>query len=479
MLIVVMRAWVFVSTLTIVSCSSFRGPNSRDPSNTNAVISSEAVKRLTDRYYLDKGPAAVMTNVLPQVLPKKKVPDHSYLYDPVFFSLGAALESRAYDRGDFKSLILPLPKIDQSLIYYKKPLAVHAKIKTEAKTNAPLFVILGASFSTWKRGTWSSKIVAMVEKNVAADAHFVAFPGLLTPKEILISDPKAPLLSGNEFANDVYFRLREYFLKLQSAKAPIDWSRVSLVGVSGGASVVINLLAVDAMQESRIFTGPALAMSPVLAPAHSFRVLDRGRRNALAGGVESAALTTLGTVTKGLLTRTGHEKILLMGRTTEDEATQSRFRHLFYNEFSLIDLRDTAAASHSSDFDFGAKKDGKDGNTYLEYFRDYTFPKHEELGWVPAGWSYERYIDPMNALKAVESPLMIVFSRDDPVLARVVDGQGGQELDIQNVLKQIEELENPVSLFAPERGAHMGYFLDSEWLALLFREVFAPEKLNP
>jgi len=319
-------------------------------------------------------------------------------------------------------------------------------------------------------------MVAMVEKNIDAEAHFIAFPGLLTPNEILTSDPKAPLLTGNEFANDVYFRLREYISHLKANRAPIDWSRVSLVGVSGGASVVFNLLAVDATQETRIFSGPSLAMSPVLAPQYSFQMLDLGRQKALAGGVPNAALTTLGTVTKGLLTRTGHEKILLMGLSTEDEANQSRFHHLFYNEFSLIDLRDTAAATHSSDFKFGPKSDGKSGNTYSEYFSDYTFSRHQKLGWVNSGQSYEQYIDPMSTLRTIESPVMIVFTRDDPVLAREISSERNPAGPIKNVLDQIESLENPITVFSPERGAHMGYFLDTEWLALLFREVFAQER---
>jgi len=199
----------------------------------------------------------------------------TYCYDPVLLTLAAGIESRAYDPGSplrWRSIELAMPPESAGDRYYTKDVPAHVRLGSPSAKK--VFVLLNASYSTWRHGSWTNKGIATLTRQFP-DAHFIVFAGLLT-KEFLDLEPKIPAITGASPAQDLYQRIYVLVAELEkSGQIPLD-ADIGLVGFSGGANLVISLLAEDsriwaAAPGKKLFNRGGICISPVLDLESCFR----------------------------------------------------------------------------------------------------------------------------------------------------------------------------------------------------------------
>jgi pimeloyl-ACP methyl ester carboxylesterase len=391
-----------------------------------------------------------------------KVRSDTFKYDSIMVTLAAGLESRGYERGEFKETLVKMS--DNSKGYYQQPVRLYHKFRrTKADQKLPVVISLGSSFSTWNRGTWTNKTVALVEKNLNSEVHIIGMPGFLTT-EVLSFKPKFPDLNGDYIARD----LRQRILALIKAKADqgygVDMNRIYITGYSGGATIALAMAAVDDDFKEPLITGGVLAFSPIVDLQAANFILDKNHKVAKAKGV-NGGLTTVGTILKNLASSNSHQSVISLQGLKDAENTDKRenLSHLFFNEFTIVDLKTVAKSSQSLDFKWGEWIKGNGGNTYYEYFELYAFNRLKDMNLLSER-SFSRATDVVPLWKQIRTKNLIVFATDDPVLA--TDVSSGKVVEkVEGQLRRLRKEAPHLNIFSPERGGHMGYFLDTKWLS--------------
>jgi hypothetical protein len=407
-------------------------------------------------------------------------------YDPVLWTIAAGLKSREFDRGtNWREISLAWPRIKQKA-YYQNPVPVHVSQEGQAET---LFILLSSTYSTWKRGSWVNQLIATCRKH-KPNAHFLGFGGFLTP-ELLNAQPIYPPITGREIAEDFYVRIHSLLKKWESQGQ--RYERIILLGASGGASLVLHLLAQDAKAHTLFSHG--IAFNPLLDTEHAFNVLDSSvdkivheQKFPERMGLANAAPQSIGMLLNGVLTKASFnptpspQEILAL--TAFDASLKARseatlFKRLFFNEFVATDLHDTTIASHSTDFEWDWDADGHPidtlpwnrGDRHAHYYLRYAFRKHQLQGRVPDGIGFTGYSDIAPTLKAIEAPVYIVFPSDDPVLSKNEFSPLSAPAATLEIVKEISDKKGNISLFNPSFGGHMGFFLDDTYIEGVISET--------
>src|SRR5262249_14782910 len=109
-------------------------------------------------------------------------PAAKFEYDAVALTVAAGLETRPYQRGtkeEWETSPLPLPDSLGESRYYKKDVPAHIRLGDPA--NKHVFILFNASYSTWERGSWINKSIALLRQEFG-ESHFMVFAGFLTPE---------------------------------------------------------------------------------------------------------------------------------------------------------------------------------------------------------------------------------------------------------------------------------------------------------
>ncbi len=426
----------------------------------------------------------------------------TFHYDPTLLTLAAWIESRNYDRGrprTWQQVDLPLPAgADLRTRYYTRDVPAH--VRWGASDQKRLFILLGSSYSTWQRGTWTNKTVSILRADFS-EPHIVAFAGFLTP-EFLALDARHPALTAQEPARDLYARLQAAIGSWKQAGRIPDDTRVGLIGYSGGASLVISLLAEDQRNNKNehekralLFEEGGIAFSPVLDLPTSFQVLDQA----------NAALTSKGFAPGRALTQPIFPDFIrayLQGFTASDplpylkltadgakpDAVSRRDEIIgrFYREFQVVDLATTSKAHYplAPEAESSARAlRRRRALSYDAYYRGVVFQSYSQQYNLGPEASMAAYSLIESELAAItHTPLYIVFAADDPFLSRVDESVTPRPsgTDVGDLPPRLAEIMRFVTrfpnmrVFAPKRGAHMGYFLDGTYLRTTLTTFFGP-----
>jgi pimeloyl-ACP methyl ester carboxylesterase len=407
-------------------------------------------------------------------------------YDPILWTIAAGLKSREFDRGNhWREILLNWPPTAEGA-YYQKPVPAHVLQEGKPET---LILLLSSTYSTWERGSWVNQLVSICRK-LQPSAHFLGLGGFLT-SEMLGADPAYPPITGEEIAEDLYVRIHAVLDRWE--KQGLKYNRVLLMGASGGASLVLHLLAQDAKAHSR-FTG-GVAFNPILDTDHAFDLLDSSvdkivheQKFPEQMGLTNTTPQSIGMLLNGMLRRGSFNPTPsapeILALTAFDANLKARseatlIKRLFFNEFIATDLKSTASASHSRDFnwDWDAEETPAErlpwnqGNRHAHYFKRYAFQRHQFEGRVTDGMSFAQYTSIFPTIEAIAAPVYIVFPSDDPVLS---ENQFSTLLAPTVVLERLEkitEAKQNIRWFSPSFGGHLGYFLDDGYLEGVVREA--------
>lgn len=405
----------------------------------------------------------------------------SYIYSPSLLTIAAGIESRNYDRGDsstWQRESLSWKSIFES--YYTRPVSIY--VHRGSASEKRIFLLLGSSYSTWQRGTWTNKVINLLRREFG-DPHIIAMPGFLTP-EVLESRPRRPMMTVREPALDLYARLRDWISEEErKGLIPKDF-QMGILGFSGGGSLAIALLAEDQRQfdlrggqRRRLFDRGAIALSPVLDAPTSFGALDRA--NAILdqeGFPAGRALTKpifpdfLLALLRGFSASNPKPYLRLTAKKSSVHSAARRHELIgrFYREFQVVDLATVAAApwEESAEVRREVKKVEKRGPlNYGNFFTKVARSEGDED-------SLERTLSQIKG-----APLYIVFPQDDPVLSRVDPEIAGRKVvgmpkPLNQLIARARTKEN-IRVFTPPRGAHLGYFLDMDYMQEILTRFFA------
>lgn len=407
--------------------------------------------------------------------------EDTYRYDPVLMTLLAGLESRAYSRGpsrNWKTVALQLPSDAVSQRYYSR--SVEAHYRPGSSRNGRCFVLLNASYSTWKRGSWINKTISALDMTYPS-SHLIVLEGFLTP-QFLKAYPDLPELSGQLAAEDLYFRLKGFLSDLQREGKIPSRMEVGLLGFSGGANVALSLLAVDSTvtrDAKPLFSSGAIAYSPILDLTSTFSILDDSSRQVLEVGFpKNRALTTF---TSGLqLFWSGYSPdnlapfFKLLNANNSAKPTAQDFIRRFYREFTLVDLKGVVNAPYVQRVQCSKPRES---DTYQSYYEECVFPLYRKTFALGASTTLSDYADFLKITAPIRvPPVYIVFAQDDPVLA-VSEVAPARNPELDRIFNGLRQRKN-FRVFAPERGAHLGYMLDSVFLTSSIRTFFDHSTLS-
>jgi hypothetical protein len=403
-------------------------------------------------------------------------PTPDYSYDPVALTVAAGLETRAYDRGakeEWQTLSLSLPAEAAESRFYTKDVPAHARLGDPV--NNRLFLLFNASFSTWERGSWINKSIALLRQEFG-NPHFVVFAGFLSP-EFLNLQSSVPALGGALPARDLLPRLRHLVAQLKADGKIPEKTEVCLLGFSGGANLVISLLAEDERQKRRGEDKPLLssgiAFSPILDLPSSFEILDRSTQLLTQQGFPAAqALTspfkdnTLFAALRGSNPFEADPYLQMTHRIPENEPKRRELAAHFYREFEVEDLATVMTAPYTG---MERLKKGLPPYSYHKYYRETVFPEHQRRFQLDGQRTFEEYAKIEPELEAIRAPLYLVFSQDDPVLAKSGLLSAEQMTERCREVLRKARLNSSIRVFSPAYGAHLGYILDNAFLKSVFR----------
>ncbi len=443
-------------------------------------------------------------------------------YDPVLWTMGAGVESKLkkYTEGiDWKEIVFSKPKYFKKT-YYQKEIQGYFR---EEKSSDTLIIIKGSSYSTWKSQTWVGKTVDTLLGELGG-INIIAFSGFLTA-EYMKASPLFPDTKGDIMASDIYSRLVEK-IELINQTRSVKIKKIGLIGFSGGGSEIISLLNID---RKNFFNLGGIAFSPVLSQKVVFDNLDTYADNLWENhqgeAIVNAGFTTFfNKYTMNLLLKLisydkpkkkwyelrtttsdihlgipsapmlSEPKIsLLMKKSLKEESKiENMLKHVFFNEFVVVDLRTTIEefalnrviddkTSWLGSFVWVGNENKKEklitqGNRHRDFWGSYALEMRRRYTGIKS-YSINQLMDSKDMFKYVNNKLYVVFSQDDPVLSNG-DFHNKESFryfnineEITNVIKDGRQNEN-VRIFNPVAGGHMGYFLDTPWLKKTIRTFF-------
>jgi hypothetical protein len=246
---------------------------------------------------------------------------------------------------------------------------------------------------------------------------------------------------------------------------------VGLIGTSGGARLVVDMLAIDAENarttgQPHIFERGGLALSPALDLHSVFSTLDgEVDFNRAAGLLPSATFTQY---LRQLAIKKA--KNFSLPQMEDFFFAGPEIERRFFEEFSAIYLRDVAHAfPANADYDWTTDA----ARRCYPFFADYGFGKYVATGEIATGVTFDSYTDMRPRLRDVAAPLTIVFTHDDPVLR---NSRYASDRRFPTRLREILDFAkvSGARVFEREYGSHHAYFLDTRFMRELLVEAFKP-----
>lgn len=415
-------------------------------------------------------------------------------YDPVIWTIAAQANSVSY-KNKSQYVEVNLKKTEHQLDFYKGDVVAH--YRPGSPDNKRLFIIFSSTYSTWANGSWIHQMAKMLDWKFS-QPHLLVFEGHMVPSVIQARKPRFPDIYGSVIAKDLYPRIKAWTKATFKETLQLQ---TGLIGFSGGANIVINLLKEDSAisPNSKQFTG-GLALSPVLDAKAAFTNIDNSVDDIIENGHSPNDSLMHGPGLAWNIFTLIKQNPLNLTRECKKESMEL-IRKRFINEFVRVDLHDMCGTAVAPDFIF--KLDAQkfteydysyEGNRYLHFLQ---YSKAKYLSWAisnaiknhPGDFKMQKqkldeltqeYEDLSWTLKRVDSPLYIVFPIDDPVLSRFYFDKDHpitfDELhkDLKTVIALIRSMKHShfIRVFTPDTGAHMAYFLDKKWLSDLLYLFF-------
>ena len=357
--------------------------------------------------------------------PENLIPRGSY--NPILLSVVASLKSRQPERDPRRWKEIRLKATANSSCSGE----MRAYIKRSHARSPSTFIILPGSYATWTRGSFVNQTSASLA-NQFGDPNLIAFDGYLTKTFLSNVCDQIPW-DGKALSYDLYNRLR--------ATVPKLLRQVGVVGFSGGANLALGLLSADAKSEHPIFKLGGAVFSPVLHGRSVYQTLDTEYSHSQIN--RSHRLTSLDLYNLQFVLR--HFRLPDWTSVGELYAQDPReFSARFYNEFRH-DLDDARAAINLP----ATAQDGYYQSFVLQGFAHGQSSSHMDQ-------DYDAATD-LHSLSVIDRPLLIYFSKDDPVLSGS-RSQGQPEI-ITQLLQDLRVKPNIV-VFNPEFGGHTGALVD-------------------
>jgi broad specificity phosphatase PhoE len=394
-----------------------------------------------------------------ETAPNNLIPGITLSYNPAVIAVVASLKSREPNKQKFRWQKLQLPPHESSIC--RGPMT--AFLKATRSQSPYTFVILPGSYATSTRGSFTHQTVEVLDRKFH-DPNIITFAGYLSP-EFLRGTCSAIPWDGVRIANDFYARLRILLSDIGASQ-----NQTGVLGFSGGGFLTIGILAADAEAArtgmSRIFGMGGMSFSPILHARTAFTNLDsRHQRSQID---KSLGLTTMDWNNIWyLITHLGPPG----WKQIPDlyKANPGEFVDRAFNEFTVVDLADTLEA-------VAVKSRHQPLSYYNAYVKD-GFQNDSGVSNRDVDGAFDRATDVGLLLSKVDRPLLVYFSKDDPILSN--SESADQPAAITNVLN--EGRRNPsVTVFNPTYGAHTGALLDpifDDLIGSFFGDVVTLRKL--
>jgi hypothetical protein len=383
--------------------------------------------------------------------PASVTPDSAVSYDAMLMSVLASTKSRLPERDETRWQAISLPAVHKEA-FCPGPMKGYLK---RSATNSPYtFIILPGSYATYTRGSYINQTtdVLSVEFN---DPNIITFPGYLSPDFLSGTCVKIPW-DHRTISKDLFERLSQ---ELQSIRATP--ATTGLIGFSGGATLAADILAADAIAtkagSTRRFGLGAMSFSPILDGRTAFANLDTRHKNSRIN--PNLGLTTMDPNNLWYLLMHGEpdwQDVLALYSQSPIE-----FDDRSFNEFTIEDLYSTV-----SSVGIGAGFLQRRGLlTYYDVYVYEGFQKDTKVSDADVDAAFDRATDLRPTFAAVDRPLLIYFSQDDPVLSN--SESADQPAVISDILSAAKTNPN-VTVFNPKYSGHTGALMDAAFSKLVF-----------
>ncbi len=377
-------------------------------------------------------------------------------YDPMLVSVLASIKSRSPTLKPHTWQHLTLKPLELSETC---PGKFKILFKASQSQSPYTFVIFPSFFSSLSSGAFIHQTSHILNKTFN-DPHIIAFDGYLSPSFLKDTCVQVPW-NLHALSRDIYSRLEHFFetLKLQN-------THKGLIGFSGGASIVISLLGHEAQKPEVLFDLGGLSFSPLLHLRSTFHHLDLHHQN---NPNPHLGLTTtdLQNVFKISLSLFSFHSPLWIKVLDLYNKNPREFINRAFNELTVVDLKNMLKAlklpqKHLSYY-----------NTFVEggFSSTLSAPvaSREDLDRL-----FDKATDLKPSVAAIQKPLLVYFSQDDPLASYKNQAFPPQVQDMLNTLS-----DHPhITLFHPQRGGHTGALLDHNLENLIF-SFFHEENPSP
>ena len=372
-------------------------------------------------------------------------------YDPMLISVIASTRSRSPKISQHRWQKQTLKPVEDNPTC---PGDFNILFRPSLRESPYTFVIFPSLFSELSTGAFFNQTVHILNKTFD-DPHLVAFDGYLSPSFLKEACRKIPW-NIHTLARDIHLRLNRFF-----QSAGLAGSSKGLIGFSGGASIVIALLGQEGLnpREQKVFDLGGVGFSPLLHIRTTFDHLDRQRQ---LSSIPHQGLTTMEikNVSRFFMTSLFSMNSPLWVKVLKlYQKSPKEFIDRAFNELTIVDLKNMLEALNIPVED-----------NQLSYYDTFVYKGFQES--LPSDVSPEEDLDRLfdeatdltPSLRAIQAPLFVYFSRDDPFVSY---NNPSSHTDILKVLEVLSE--NPhITLFHPRFGGHTGALLDSSLEDMIF-----------
>ncbi len=393
------------------------------------------------------------------------------LYNSGGWTATAGIETRDYSWSMrwLKKVKLEWPNNLKITPYYKGKVPAYFY----EGTNSKLVIILGPSFSSPKDGTWYSKIFNLILYD-HPDTSFLIFPGYLEDENL---DEALPSFadSGVRFVGaDFTIRIAQFVS--QKKLEGRAYSKVGLVGFSGGASILLRILQEDkrlrdrsALWPRNLFNWGNLSLSPVLSAVAASDTVDFQ-----ANLLESNKLVNIHNKIENWFVWKFIGSLFPWNKKVDATSLLERSKEPQEHSYEKLSNLVTYSVIHAIK-NFSKKQTPEYKGEYRldDYYRGFAFPKLKETYGNRIKMNYEDFSSFSDNAKIIDRPLTLVFSHDDPLLSvkTLIEPEAPMHLKNKSILALYRKNPN-VRVEDNRWGGHMGYFLDTTYLSELISSTF-------
>jgi len=362
-------------------------------------------------------------------------------YQPMVLTMVASVKSREPSRSGYWEVI-EMPSVGIAGACEGQ---IAANFRRSRSGSNDTFVIFPGSHASFARGGYTNQTVEILERELG-DPNIIALSGFQS-EEFLRGRCRTILWNSNAIGADLHLRLAALQQKLG-----LSGERTGVIGYSGGATFVSVAMGQDGARLKKgqppVFGLGGISVSPILDGRSTFALLDT--RHAMSSIYKSEGLLTYTwrTATRSLwhLLTKGWKAFYGMYTKRPQE-----FIDRGYNEFTVGFLRKAMEATGVPSSELGGS---------LTYYRAYVelgFQASTGVSDVERDAGFDRATDIRPSLNGVKRPLLIYFSKDDPILSSYEGPY--QPAVVTRVLGEASKNPN-ILVFNPSYGGHTSVVVD-------------------